>query len=107
GGADGRLLVVQRCHRFRRRRHHSTEISWATRASHSSFDVPAGSASAAAPAARPVPTRLRKYVVSANSRSAATRLGRYGGLLVSSPNPPSPACASSSWARYSGMLTSL
>jgi len=33
-------------------------------------------APAAAPATRPVPTRLRKYVVSANSRSAATRLGR-------------------------------
>ena len=59
-GADGRLLArpASRCDGVLG--HHSTAISSATRASHSSFDVPAGSASAGAPAARPVPTRLRK-----------------------------------------------
>src|SRR6185503_4680442 len=103
-GADRGLLVVERLPGVA---HLSTAISSATLASHSSFDVPAGSASGAPPASRPVPDRLRKYVVSANSRSAATRLGRYGCDRVNSSSRPTPRLASSSCARYSSTLTSL
>ena len=107
-GADRRLLLVERRERLLAvGGHRSTAISCATFASHSSFDVPAGAASGAAPGARPVPIRLRKYVVSANRRSAATRLGRYGCVRVSSSSRPTPLDASSSCARYSAMLTSL
>ena len=55
--ADGGLLLVERREGVG---HRSTDSSSATRASQSSFDVPAGSASGAASAARPVPLMLRK-----------------------------------------------
>src|SRR6185295_20360976 len=53
--------------------HPSTLSRSATFASHSSLELPPTGA-----ASRLSLARLLKYVVSANSRSAATRLGRYG-----------------------------